>query len=171
MEPFSVRMEARAPEGDCSVTADEAADELMDLLEDYDGIVSAGPRSWDARVTIMADSARQAAEEGAQLIESQAVNAGMPQWPAACVEAVRRDMVSEQLARPLLPALVSAPEAADILGVSLQRVHQIARAQTGFPAPVYELQTGKLWLRTAIEAFAERKRQPGRPRKAAVAAG
>jgi hypothetical protein len=40
-----------------------------------------------------------------------------------------------------------------------------------FPEPVYELRTGKLWLRAAIEAFASRQRKPGRPRGARTAAG
>ena len=81
------------------------------------------------------------------------------------VEAVRYDVVDEQLARNLLSALVSAPEAADILGVSLQRVHQIAAGNKDFPRPAYELRAGNLWLQSAVEAFAERQRKPGRPRK------
>lgn len=41
------------------------------------------------------------------------------------------------------------------------------RSQT---IPGYELRTGKLWLREAIEAFGQRwERKPGRPRKAVAA--
>jgi len=170
MEPFSVRVEVRAPRDARDARVDDAAaDELMDRLEDYDGIVSAGPRSWDATVTIAAGGPREAAEEGIRVIEHWAAKSGVPSWPAVRVEAIRQDVLAEQLERPPLPDLVSAPEAADILGVRPQRRHQLAAEREDFPAPAYELRAGKLWLRAAIEAFAERKRPPGRPRRAVAA--
>lgn len=168
MESFSVRMETRAPKDARDVVTDDAVDQLMDLLEPYEAAVAAGPQSWDATVTILAENSRRAVEQGSQLIEEMAAKAGLPSWPTVHVEAIRQDVLAEQLAHPLLPELVSAPEAADILGVSAQRVHQIAAENTDFPEPAYELRAGKLWLRAAIQAFAERKRLPGRPRKAAV---
>lgn len=167
-EPFNVRVETRAPRDTQDFADDTAADELMDLLEEYDGIVSSGPRSWDAVITIPATSPRDAASAGAMLIEEMAAKAGMPEWPAVRVEVIRRDVLAEHLDRPLLPDLVSTPEAADILGVSPQRLHQIVGENRDFPAPAYELRTGKLWLRPAIQAFAERKRLPGRPRRVAM---
>ena len=86
--------------------------------------------------------------------------------PAVLVDAIRQDVLAEQLARPSLPDLGPAPEAADILGVRPQRLHQLVDERKDLPEPAYELRTGKLWLRAAIEAFGQRKRQPGRPRKA-----
>jgi hypothetical protein len=171
MDPFSVRVETRAPRNARDVLPDDgAADDLMDLLEDHDGVVSSGPGLWDAIVTIPAGNPREAAEVAADMIETCAAKAGMPAWPAVRVEAVRQDVLAEQLERPSLPDLVSAPEAADILGVRPQRLHQLVDERKDFPEPAYELRAGKLWLRTAIEAFAQRKRQPGRPRKPAVLA-
>ena len=71
-----------------------------------------------------------------------------------------------ELARPQLPELVSGPEAAEILGVSVQRVHQLAAEHADFPAPAYKLRAASLWLRPAIVSFAERwDRKRGRPRK------
>jgi hypothetical protein len=169
MEPFSVHVETRAPRDAQDVLSDEAADELMDRLKDYDGVVSSGRRSWDATVTISVGSPREAAEVGTQIIETWAVKSGMPSWPAVRIEVIRQDLLAEQLARPSLPDLVSAPEAADILGVKPQRVHQLVIECKTFPEPAYDLRGGKLWLRAAIEAFADRKREPGRPRKAAAA--
>jgi hypothetical protein len=169
MEPFNVRVVSNVPRDAEDTVDDAAADELMDLLEEYDGVVSSGPQSWDATVTISAASAREAADSGAYLIEAMAAKAGLPSWPAVQVEVIRQDVLAEQLDRPLFPPLVSAPEAADILGVSTQRLHQLVSEHKDFPAPAYELRAGKLWLRPAIEAFAERKRIPGRPRKTALA--
>jgi hypothetical protein len=170
LEQFSVRVEARAPLDSGDIFTDEAAaDELMDRLEEYEGVVAAGRRSWNATATIAAFSLREAVENGMTLITSLADKCGMPKWPVVCAEAIREDVLAEQLARPSLPDLVSAPEAADILGVKLQRVHQLAAEHRDFPEPAYELRAGKLWLRAAIEAFAERKRLPGRPRRAVAA--
>jgi hypothetical protein len=167
MVAFSVRLETRAPRDEGGVTSpydyDAAADELMDRLEDYDGIVTVGPRSWDATVTISAGGPREAADEGVRIIEQWAIKTGMPLWPPVRIEALRQDILGEELERSSLPDLVSAAEAADILGVTPQRVHQLAVEHEGFPVAAYELRVGRLWLRAAIEAFAKRKRRPGRP--------
>ena len=74
-----------------------------------------------------------------------AAKAGLPSWPVARTEAVRQDLLDAENMRPTLPELVSAPEAGEILGVSPQRVHELAAGHAGFPEPVYELRTGKLW--------------------------
>jgi predicted DNA-binding transcriptional regulator AlpA len=67
-----------------------------------------------------------------------------------------------------VPDLVSGPEVAEILGVSRQRVHQLAANHPQFPQPLYRLGVGSLWVRAAIERFAEEwERKPGRPRKSA----
>ncbi|MGH4011074.1 MAG: hypothetical protein ACRDTH_23430 [Pseudonocardiaceae bacterium] len=62
------------------------------------------------------------------------------------------------------PPLASAADAAEILGVSRQRVHQLAASNTRFPAPVARVGTGPLWTVPAIEHFARIwERRPGRP--------
>jgi hypothetical protein len=166
MDWYSVYLETRAP-ADGTVAAEDAADALMDLLTDSSGSVSANSRSWGARVSVLARDAREAAEVGVELIQQMAVKAGMPQWPSIRTEAVRQDVLDEDNARPTLPELVSAPEAAEILGVSPQRVHELA-ASGGFPEPMYDLRAGRLWLKNAITAYAEqRRRKPGRPARGA----
>lgn len=65
-----------------------------------------------------------------------------------------------------IPALVSGREAATILGVSRQRVHQLAVQHLLFPVAVAQLASGKLWLRSEIEEFNRVwTRKPGRPVK------
>jgi hypothetical protein len=171
MDWFSVYVEVRASKAQVTAAGvDAAADVLMDLLAEYDGVVSAGVGSWDATVSVQAGSVGKAAAAGAALIESQAMDAGLPSWPAVRIEAVRQDVLDAELNRPTLPDLVSGPEAADILGVSAQRLHELAAGNARFPAPLYELRAGKLWLRSAIVAFEERwERKPGRPRKITAA--
>jgi hypothetical protein len=163
---YSVYVETRAPAGVATAPDEDAADGLMALLEDYSGVVSAGETSWSATVSVPASGAAEAAARGANFIDQMAEKAGMPPWPQVRAEAVLQDLVDAENARPTLPELASVPEAADMLGVSPQRVRELAVGGRGFPQPVYELSTGKLWLRDAIVAFGERRRRkPGRPGK------
>lgn len=166
---YSVHVEARPPADTQDLKVDQgAADALMDLLEDYDGIVSAGTARWEATVSVRGHSVWDAVIYGGPLIEKMAIKAGLPCWHPIRVEGVLQDVLDAENARPTLPELVSVPEAAEILGVSQQRVRELAGASGSFPEPMYELRTGKLWLRDAIDAFAQnRERKPGRPRKAA----
>lgn len=82
----------------------------------------------------------------------------------AGMEVVEEDEYIRRADEPTLPELVSAPEVAQILGgVSRQRVHQL-RETAAFPAPLYELRTGPIWDRRAIDRFArDWTRKPGRP--------
>lgn len=56
---------------------------------------------------------------------------------------------------PSVPPLVAANEIGDMLGVSRQRVTQLAAAEA-FPAPVAVLSVGRIWLREDIVEWAER---------------
>ena len=164
-EWYSVHIEARPPADAENLAVDEdAADELMKLLEECDGVVSAGTGSWDATVSVQAASAWEAVMSGAPQVERLACKAGMPDWPLVRAEAVRQDVLDAANARPTLPELVSLPEAAELLGVSPQRVRELSANNAGFPAPMYELRTGKLWLKDAIErlraALGARARPP-----------
>ncbi len=173
MERFSVHVKSRAPRGSHPVTpTDDAADALMDLLADYDGVVASGTGQWDATVSLEEPDPVRAAAVAAVLVADLAERAGMPAWPLVRVESVREDVLEAENEQPTLPDLVSAPEAAEILGVSPQRLHELAATNSGFPRPAYELRAGKVWLRAAIEAFSQRwERKPGRPPRAAAAAG
>jgi predicted DNA-binding transcriptional regulator AlpA len=54
-----------------------------------------------------------------------------------------------------IPELVGATEIADLLGVTRQRVQQLAN-EAGFPAPVAILKMGKVWVLDDVRAWAER---------------
>ncbi|MGH2717802.1 MAG: helix-turn-helix transcriptional regulator [Actinomycetota bacterium] len=49
--------------------------------------------------------------------------------------------------------LVGVAEAARLLGVSRQRVHQIVQSNCEFPRPVAELSVGRIWRRADVEAW------------------
>lgn len=167
MDWYSIHLEARPPADALDISVDEdASDALMELLGEHDGVVSAHTGGWDVTFSVEAPSAWEAVLTSAPLAEKLASKAGMPSWPFARAQAVRQDVLDAENAKPTLPELVSVPEAAEILGVSQQRVRTLSVTSPGFPEPMYELRTGKLWLRDAIQAYARRDRKPGRPPRA-----
>jgi hypothetical protein len=166
---FSVNVQARAPDGAPHAVIDDAADRLMDMLSEHEGIVASGDGQWDATISLEEPDPVRAAAVAAALVEALAARAGMPPWPTVRIEAVREDVLEEENARPTLPDLVSTPEAAEILGVSAQRLRELAGGSRWFPKPVYTLKAGKLWLRDAVEEFGQRwDRKPGRPDRSAL---
>ena len=87
------------------------------------------------------------------------------------MRVVRWDLFEAEVAEANYPDLVGATEAAAMLGVSRQRIHQLMRENRAFPDPLYNLSgTGPLWVRQGIELF-ERQwtRRPGRPPKVPAA--
>jgi len=59
--------------------------------------------------------------------------------------------------------LAGVTEVGDILGVSRQRAAQLAETQ-GFPAPVAELASGRIWRSQDVRLWSETRRRGGRPR-------
>ena len=68
--------------------------------------------------------------------------------------------------------LLGAGEIAQLLGLSRQRVDQLAREYEDFPLPEVELISGRVWKRSAIEDWIRQHpdRGPGR-RKGGLARG
>ena len=54
-----------------------------------------------------------------------------------------------------MPELVGVHEIADLLGLSKQRVHQLAW-EDSFPEPVAELRMGRVWNLGAVRRWAKR---------------
>lgn len=147
-------------------SAVEQLDELLELLDTEGGSVSGDGRGWSATITIDARDYDTALREGPQIVLQRAEKAGLFVNQVVRVEVVREDVRDAELEEPNVPQLVSGPEAAEILGVNRQRVHQLATQNSQFPKPLYKLAVGSLWDRRAIEAFdAEWERKPGRPPK------
>lgn len=51
--------------------------------------------------------------------------------------------------------LVGVAEIAEMFGVTRQRVNAIVKTSEDFPAPEAELSAGRIWLRSAIVAWAD----------------
>lgn len=167
MHEYSVYIEHRMPELGKPIADPEAvSDQLMDDLEEHAGIPTVGPTVWDAMITVDAMTPTDAFHQALKLVTAAADSAGLDAWDIYETRVIRAEALYEEISQPNLPTLVSGPEAAEILGVNRQRVHQLATANPRFPKPLYRLAVGSLWDRRAIEAFdAEWERKPGRPPK------
>jgi predicted DNA-binding transcriptional regulator AlpA len=163
---YSVHIEAR---GDYPFTiTDDSIGELADMLGAHAGVVSGGGGrpTWGGTISVESATALGAVNAGAAIVTVAAEKARLPDWPIVRAEAVREDVLDEDLERPQIPDLVSGPEVAEILGITNQRVHQLAAENARFPRPAIQRRGATLWLRAAIEKFdAEWERKPGRPRK------
>jgi hypothetical protein len=165
---YSVLIERRGD--DASLVTDDAMDVLLDVLQPHHAVVigGGGHALYGARMSVESASPVAAVNEASVYLRCGAIDAGLPEWSTVRAEAVREDVLAEDLAHPQLPDLVSVPEVAEILGVTPQRVHTLTRDNKRFPSPAYHLKTGKIWLRPAIEKFAAGwDRKPGRPRNVA----
>ncbi len=122
-------------------------------------------------LAVDADDPRSAESRAIDLIMSALAEAGVKTLEILDVRVVRWDLFETEMDTPNYPDLVGASEAASILGVSRQRVHQLLRDNPGFPEPLYRLGgTGPLWVREGIESFERHwRRRPGRPPKVTAA--
>jgi hypothetical protein len=83
------------------------------------------------------------------------------------VEVVEENEYDRRADEPSFPEIVSAPDVAEILGVTRQRVHQLLGSSPTFPEPIMRLGSGPLWSADAIRRFDKQwQRKPGRPSKA-----
>lgn len=147
----------------------EHLEDLTDELLDVGGAVSGHERRVSAIVTVSQDSGRaiDAASAGRLTVAGALEQVGVAVVADVAVEAMTAAEAAMRLQVPTIPPLMGAAEVADLLGVSRQRVHQLAASHSRFPKPVVQVRMGPLWAAVSIEAFAGTwERRPGRPSKA-----
>lgn len=133
-------------------------DEIEDALAAQEASVSRVPGDG---LLVIAHQWGEVMLEAARAVES-AVLAVVGDVEVLSLEVMSEATHEARAERPTLPRVLSAPEVAELLAVSRQRVHQL-RSQAAFPAPLYELRTGPIWAADAIEWFArDWDRKPGR---------
>jgi phytoene/squalene synthetase len=98
---WSVTLEARTEAAD--LIDDEAIGKFLDLSEPYSGSLSAGtePSRWTATVSLEAESAADGVTEAVRLLTILAADAGLPVWPVVRAEAVREDVLDDEIPTPL----------------------------------------------------------------------
>lgn len=137
---------------------EDLVDELMGTLAPYHVAIGSSPRGWlEARISLPAESLAQACATAAAVVESATGAAAI-----AC-EVMTEDEFAGREGFTVAPELVSSEQAAEILGVSRERIRQLAVAGRLQAVP-WEGRS-KAFTRSSVEALASRERPTGRPRK------
>ena len=142
--------------------SEENADDLLDALADRAPVVSFGPTGMSVRFNVTASTAQEAVEQALELFGGLSVPLDIEALEAETAEALER-----HINEPNAPELVGVAEVADLLGVSKQRVSELAKGHS-FPRPLAELAAGPVWDLASLQRFATNwKRLPGRPHESA----
>jgi hypothetical protein len=152
-----------------SVEISEASlDKMSDVADDCDATVALRDRGSGVVVTMTVDGLSNG-ERLLPTVIDWAVSVvceggGCEDATPVDVRFVTPEIYEAEALEPSIPDLASATDAAEILGVSRQRVHQLAASNSMFPRPVARVATGPLWTRNAIEWFdSVWERKAGRP--------
>ena len=152
-----MRMYNAAVEVDSTRIDEDVADELMGQLAQFHPAVGTSPRGWlEARISLPAESLAQACVTASTVVESAAGAAAI-----AC-EVMTEEEFDARQGFTTAPDLIGAAEAAEILGVSTERVRQLAVAHR---IQSEELSGRRAYVRSSVEALARQDRPGGRPRK------
>lgn len=149
-----------------------SSDDLFDLYEELAEcapVISFDGSTMSIRVAYRAGDPFTAARRAATITEKALANVepAIAEWPVTHIEATEWTQFERDLEEPNVPAVVGVAELASLLGVSRQRVSELARA-AHFPKPFVELASGPVWLEPNVKDFLVNwDRKPGRPRKAA----
>jgi len=147
----------------------EQAEDLVGVLAAHGAAVAIGGKDVRISLTVTAPRSEAGHAKAVRLVEKALAEAGLSHLRIAAALVRSEGEMDEDLARPTLPKLMGVAEVARRLGVSRQRVSELARRK-GFPAPVAKLAAGPVWLESSVARFAsEWTRKPGR--QAAVQPG
>ena len=158
------------------LTADQVdpddIDALRAALADHHAATYTAIRRYGAQLDVEAATAEEAVEAAATAFRMAAQRSGLPGWPVVRVDVMTVEDQEAALGEPTFPEILGVTEAAQLLGVSRQRVDQLRADHPDFPAPIVRLASGPVWLRSAIQGFERRwQRRPGRPSKNGEPAG
>jgi hypothetical protein len=147
---------------------DDTLDALFELLAPQVPVATVEPGRLSLYLTVGAPSPEPALRAARSVARESMKHSGITNHRNPIgVEIYTNEELDRLNREPNFPDVVGVAEAAAMLGVSKQRVSELARSKR-FPRPLYELAAGPIWVKGAIEAFVEKwERKPGRPRKAA----
>lgn len=172
LRPWQVHVDVRLAEAIPGpvqgVDAAEASEALVDALAEHHAAGGAGGDRASVTLTVTGPEPVAVAGAARDLVVDALAGLGLTVADVLAVEVVDADVADERLARPDIPDLVTAVDVAEMLGVSRQRVHQLAE-RSDFPDPLLHL-GGPIWVRAGVQAWAETwPRRSGRPPRPHVA--
>ncbi len=153
---------------------DDVALDLAEALSEHQAAVGHRGQRFSVTLTLRAADVDRAFRDATKIVVGtlrRLLPGGRGNISISSAEAITHADLAVRLAKPTIPPLVGVHEAAEILGVSKQRIADLAATSKSFPRPVAQLAGGRIWPRSAIEAFrSTRTGKPGRPRSSATPA-
>ncbi|MFZ0215459.1 MAG: hypothetical protein WAM30_05900 [Candidatus Dormiibacterota bacterium] len=153
---WSVHIDARGP-GPYDV---DWADEVIDssVMEGRGPAVSVAAREVGFTFSVEADDVLSAMAAGIAVVHDLD-----PALQPVDASAEVSSVLERRLAESNVPVLLGVAEVAAALGVSRQRVSELAQAPD-FPPALTRLKSGPIWQRSQITRFLDTwERRPGRP--------
>lgn len=150
------------------VPAAELTDDQADALAGVGGYAIAAIRNGTLRLELTVDAGTLGAAADTALRQARAAyaTAYRTQGKPTGLRVVTEEQHLAEIAHPPTADLVGYKEAGPLLGVTYQRVQQLAKRED-FPAPIATLAMGPVYTRASIEAFDKVwERRTGRPPKA-----
>jgi predicted DNA-binding transcriptional regulator AlpA len=163
---WSVFVKAQGEDPGGRVVTGERLEALADRLGSRHGVVGGGGGFYDAQVSLEGDDLAEVVTAALAVFAEARAAVGLPAWPFVELEAKTEALLDAELSTPPFPEVVGATEAARMLGVSRQRLYQLAE-RDDFPPPMVQLAAGPVWLTDSIRAFeGSWDRRPGRRTRA-----
>ncbi len=135
------------------------ASDILEALKDHSPAMSVGPQAIGVTFDVIADDAEAAIQEALRVFRR-----ALPDLEPVEVKVQTVEEQERQLAESNIPELLGVAEVAEALGVSKQRVSELA-SQESFPLPIARLRSGPIWQRSALARFMRAwNRRPGRRR-------
>jgi len=137
-------------------------DDLLDLLEGTSPVASTDPGRVAVTLSTPSHTVEEAVSEMSRRVIEGLDKVGLKPVRIVHVEVMTVTEMDRRLSEPTFPVLVGVAEIAEILGVSRQRVSELARSEQ-FPRPVAELAAGPVWTWNMLQRFLDTwPRRPGR---------
>ena len=159
---WSVFVKAQGEDPDGRLVTGERLEAFAERLRDHDGVVGGGADHYDAQLSLQGADLAEVVRAALGVFAWAREAVGLPGWPFVELEAKTEALLDVELSKPPFPEVVGATEAARMLGVSRQRLYQLAK-RDDFPPPMVQLAAGPVWLTNSIRAFeGSWDRRPGR---------
>jgi hypothetical protein len=110
--------------------------------------VGGGGDYYDAQLSLEGDDLAEVVTAALGVFAKARAAVGLPAWPCVELEAKTEALLDSELSKPPFPEVVGATEAARMLGVSRQRLYQLAE-RVDFPPPMVQLAAGPCGSPTA----------------------
>lgn len=134
---------------------------VLKVFEGSGPVVHEGAGRLGVTVGLEAMTAQEAQEAATKIAQRLVETLDLPPSMLVGLRVEDNDTLAQSV--PIFPEYVGVGEAASILGVSRQRVHQLA-SRPGFPEPVLRLKATPVWRQADVRAFAaQRKGSAKRP--------